>query len=134
MEGAIGQLLARGQGLLSVDLGVALVASPERVAKLIGVVERAMQTMRMQTDRPTALREATIACRNGGTVSVAGVYSGFIDKFPMGAFVNKALTLKSGQTHVQRYLRRLLDRIESGEIDPSFVVTHTMALEDAPHG
>ncbi len=75
-----------------------------------------------------------MACRNGGIVSVIGVYGGFIDKFPMGAVVNRSLTIKSGQTHVQRYMRPLLERIQNGEIDPSFVVTHTMQLDDAPKG
>jgi threonine dehydrogenase-like Zn-dependent dehydrogenase len=94
----------------------------------------AKQTLRMETDRPIALREAILACRNGGTVSVAGVYSGFIDKFPIGAVMNRSLTIKSGQTHVQRYMRPLLERVEMGEIDPSFVVTHHLPLADAPKG
>src|SRR5262249_15781236 len=88
----------------------------------------AKQTLRTETDRPIALREALLACRNGGTVSVAGVYSGFIDKFPIGAVMNRSLTIKSGQTHVQRYMRLLLERVEKGEIDPSFVVTHHLPL------
>jgi threonine dehydrogenase-like Zn-dependent dehydrogenase len=88
----------------------------------------------METDRPVALRQAILACRSGGTVSVAGVYGGFIDKFPMGAIVNRALTLKSGQTHVHRYMRPLLNRVEKGDIDPSFVISHRMRLDDAPHG
>jgi len=67
-------------------------------------------------------------------VSVAGVYSGFIDKFPMGAIVNRSLTIKSGQTHVHRYLRPLLERIQRREIDPSFVITHRMRLDEAPNG
>jgi threonine dehydrogenase-like Zn-dependent dehydrogenase len=90
--------------------------------------------VKMQTDRPIALREAILACKNGGTVSVIGVYSGFIDKFPMGAVMNRSLTIKSGQCHVQRYMRPLLERIQKGEIDPSFVITHTMQLDDAPRG
>jgi threonine dehydrogenase-like Zn-dependent dehydrogenase len=90
--------------------------------------------MRMEMDRPIALREAILACRNGGTVSVIGVYAGFIDKFPMGAVMNRSLTIRSGQTHVHRYMRPLLERIERGEIDPSFVVTHRMPLEMAPRG
>ena len=89
---------------------------------------RLKQAMMMETDRPVALREAILACRSGGTVSVAGVYGGFIDKFPMGAIVNRSLTIKSGQTHVHRYMRPLLERIEHGEIDPSFVITHRMRL------
>jgi threonine dehydrogenase-like Zn-dependent dehydrogenase len=96
--------------------------------------DRAKQALMLETDRPIALREAILACRNGGTVSVIGVYGGFIDKFPMGAVVNRSLTIRSGQCHVQRYMRPLLERIERGEIDPSFVVTHRMALEDAPRG
>jgi threonine dehydrogenase-like Zn-dependent dehydrogenase len=88
----------------------------------------------METDRPFALREAILACRNGGTVSVIGVYGGFIDKFPMGAVMNRSLTIRSGQAHVQRYLRPLLERIERGEIDPSFVITHHLPLDEAPRG
>jgi threonine dehydrogenase-like Zn-dependent dehydrogenase len=96
--------------------------------------DRSKQMLRMETDRPFALRQAILACRNGGTVSVIGVYGGFIDKFPMGAVMNRSLTIKSGQAHVQRYMRPLLERIQRGEIDPSFVVTHSLPLEDAPLG
>jgi threonine dehydrogenase-like Zn-dependent dehydrogenase len=96
--------------------------------------DRFKQAMMMETDRPIALREAILACRSGGTISVAGVYGGFVDKFPMGAIVNRSLTIKSGQTHVHRYMRPLLERIEKGEIDPSFVITHRMRLEDAAEG
>jgi threonine dehydrogenase-like Zn-dependent dehydrogenase len=90
--------------------------------------------MMMETDRPVALRQAILACRSGGTVSVAGVYGGFIDKFPMGAIVNRSLIIKSGQTHVQRYMRPLLKRIQDGEIDPSFVITHRLKLSEAADG
>jgi len=96
--------------------------------------DRIMQATKMETDRPVALREAILACRNGGTVSVIGVYSGLIDKFPMGAVMNRSLTIKSGQAHVHRYMRPLLERIQNGELDPTFVITHTMSLEDAPEG
>jgi threonine dehydrogenase-like Zn-dependent dehydrogenase len=96
--------------------------------------DRAKQALMLETDRPIALRQAIMACRNGGTISVIGVYGGFIDKFPMGAVVNRSLTIRSGQCHVQRYMRPLLERIERGEIDPSFVVTHRMKLDDAPRG
>jgi threonine dehydrogenase-like Zn-dependent dehydrogenase len=96
--------------------------------------DRAKQAAMLETDRPIALREAILACRNGGIVSVAGVYGGFIDKFPMGAIVNRSLTLKSGQCHVQRYMKPLLARIERGEIDPSFIITHRLSLEEAPKG
>jgi threonine dehydrogenase-like Zn-dependent dehydrogenase len=96
--------------------------------------DKVKQATRMSTDRPTALREAVLACRNGGTLSVPGVYGGFLDKVPFGAIVNKALTVKTGQTHVQRYLKPLLELIEQGRIDPSFVVSHHLPLEDAPDG
>jgi threonine dehydrogenase-like Zn-dependent dehydrogenase len=94
--------------------------------------DRVKQAMMLETDRPIALREAIQACRSGGTISVAGVYGGMIDKFPAGTLMNRSLTIRTGQTHVQRYMRPLLERIEKGEIDPSFVITHRMALEEAP--
>jgi len=96
--------------------------------------DRAKQATKMEMDRPHALREAVLNCRSGGTVVAVGAYGGFIDKFPMGSFMNRSLTLRSGQTPVQRYMRPLLDRIRAGEIDPSFVLTHTLALDDAPRG
>ncbi len=96
--------------------------------------DRAKQAMMLETDRPIALREAILSCRNGGTVSVIGVYGGFIDKFPMGAVMNRSLTIKAGQCHVQRYMRPLLERIQNEEIDPSFVITHRMRLDQAPEG
>jgi threonine dehydrogenase-like Zn-dependent dehydrogenase len=99
-----------------------------------GTYDRVKKALRMATDRPTALRQAITCCRNGGTVSVAGVYGGFLDKVPMGTIVNRALTIKSGQTHVQRYLRPLLKLIEEGRIDPSFVVSHRLSLQEAPKG
>jgi threonine dehydrogenase-like Zn-dependent dehydrogenase len=97
-------------------------------------VDRAKQMLKIQPDRPLALREAIRSCRNGGIVSVIGVYGGFIDMFPMGVIVNRGLTLRSGQCHVQRYMKRLLDHIQKGEIDPSFIVTHTLPLSDAAKG
>ena len=96
--------------------------------------DRAKQMMRIQTDRPIALREAILACATGGTVSVIGVYTGLIDKFPINAVMNKSLTIKAGQCHVHRYMQPLLDRIQRGEIDPTFVITHHMRLDEAPHG
>jgi len=94
--------------------------------------DRMKQAMMLETDRPVALREAIQACRSGGTISVAGVYGGMIDKFPAGTMMNRSLTIRTGQTHVQRYMRPLLERIEKGEIDPSFVISHRMALAEAP--
>jgi threonine dehydrogenase-like Zn-dependent dehydrogenase len=98
----------------------------------MAMYDKVKQATRLETDRPIVLREAIMACRNGGTVSVPGVYGGFIDKMPMGSVMNRSLTIKTGQTHVQRYTRALLERIHRGDIDPSFVVTHTLRLEDAP--
>ena len=101
---------------------------------LEGFYDKAKQAVRLETDRPNVLRQAIVACRKGGTVSVPGVYTGFVDKMPMGAFMNKGLTMKTGQTHVHKYLRPLVDRVQKGEIDPSFVITHRLPLEQAPHG
>jgi threonine dehydrogenase-like Zn-dependent dehydrogenase len=98
------------------------------------LVDRTKQALMIETDVPVALRECIRCCRNGGTVSVIGVYGGIIDSFPMGAIVNRGLTLRAGQCHVQRYMRPLLERIERGELDPSFVVTHTLPLADAAKG
>ncbi|WP_445244890.1 zinc-dependent alcohol dehydrogenase [Microcoleus sp. OTE_8_concoct_300] len=100
---------------------------------LDALYDKAKQAVRLESDRPTALRQAIVACRKGGTVSIPGVYGGFVDKVPLGAAFNKGLTLKMGQTHVHRYLRPLLDRVQKGEIDPSFVITHRMKLDEAPH-
>jgi threonine dehydrogenase-like Zn-dependent dehydrogenase len=96
--------------------------------------DRVKQAARLQTERGYALRQAILACRPGGTVSVIGVYGGFVDKFPIGAIVNKSLTVKAGQCHVHRYVRPLLARIQNGEIDPSFVVTHRLPLAEAARG
>ncbi len=86
----------------------------------------------METDRPHALRRAIQACRKGGTVSIPGVYGGLLDKFPMGMAFAKGLTLKMGQTHMQRYMKPLMDRIEKGELDPTFIITHRLPLDEAP--
>jgi threonine dehydrogenase-like Zn-dependent dehydrogenase len=96
--------------------------------------DRAKQALMLESDRPIALREAVLNCRNGGVVSVIGVYGGFIDKFPMGSVMNRSLTIRSGQCHVQRYMKPLLERVQNGEIDPSFVITHRLPLDQAPRG
>ena len=101
---------------------------------LMGAYDRVKQVMMLETDRPYALRQAIQCCRNGGTVSVIGVYAGFIDKFPIGSVMNRSLTIKTGQAHVQRYMQPLLERIQRGEIDPSFIITHRMGLDEAPQG
>lgn len=98
---------------------------------LLPMYDNLKQKLMLETDRPVALREAIQACRKGGNVSVPGVYGGFIDKFPMGAAFSKGLTFKMGQTHVHKYLKPLLERIQNGDIDPSFVITHRVQLEDA---
>ncbi|HEX8436033.1 zinc-binding dehydrogenase, partial [Archangium sp.] len=97
-----------------------------------GVYDRVKQAMRLETERPYVLREAIQACRKGGTVSIMGVYGAVVDKFPLGSAMNKGLTLRMGQMHAQRYLDRLIGHVERGEVDPSFVVSHRMALDEAP--
>ena len=98
------------------------------------VYDRVKHATRLETDRPHALREAILSCRTGGVISIIGAYGGMVDKFPLGAAMNKSLTFKMGQCHVQRYLRPLLKRIENGEIDPSFVITHRLDLDETPRG
>jgi len=99
---------------------------------LDAVLDKAKKTLKLGTDRAHVLRESILNCRTGGTVSVPGVYVGMIDKFPFGAAMNKGLTIRTGQTHVQRYTALLLDKIEADEIDPSFIITHRARLDDAP--
>lgn len=96
------------------------------------IFDRAKQAIKIATDRPNVLRQCILACRKGGTVSIPGVYGGFLDKIPFGAAMNKGLTFKMGQTHMMRYMRPLLERIERGEIDPSFVISHRLPLSKAP--
>lgn len=99
---------------------------------LDGIVDAVKTATFLATDRPHVLRQMIWSCRKGGTLSIPGVYVGFTDKVPFGPLMNKGLTLKTGQTHVQRYLKPLLQKIEEGEIDPSFVITHKVKLDDAP--
>lgn len=96
------------------------------------IYDKTMQLARLGSDRPHALRQAIQSCRKGGTVSVPGVYGGLLDKLPMGAAFNKGLTFRMGQTHVHRYMRPLLDHIQRGDLDPTFIITHRLPLEDAP--
>ena len=98
---------------------------------LDSIVDRVKVASYIGTDRPHVLREAIMCCRKGGTISIPGVYIGVLDKIPFGAAMNKGLTLKMGQTHVQKYLEPLLRKVEAGEIDSSFVITHKIALENA---
>jgi threonine dehydrogenase-like Zn-dependent dehydrogenase len=99
---------------------------------LDALYDRAKQAVMLATDRSHALRQAIQACRKGGTVSIPGVYGGFLDKFPMGAAFAKGLQFRMGQTHMHKYMKPLLHRVERGEIDPSFIITHRLSLEDAP--
>ena len=101
---------------------------------LLYAMDRAKQAIKMEVDRPLALREAILACKNGGTVSVMGVYGGFIDQFPMGSVMNRSLTIRTGQCHVHRYIPRLLEHIVAGRVDPSFVITHHLPLTEAAAG
>ncbi len=96
------------------------------------VLDRVKNAVMLTTDRAHALREAIMCCRKAGTISVPGVYVGFPDKIPFGAFMNKGLTMKGGQTHMHRYMKPLLERVQREEIDPSFVITHRVRLDDAP--
>lgn len=102
-------------------------------APMIRAYDRVKQALRSETGRPHALRQAMLSCRSGGVVSVIGVYGGLLDKIPVGAWMNRSLVLRAGQCHVHRYLRPLLERIERGDIDPTRIITHRMALDDAPH-
>jgi threonine dehydrogenase-like Zn-dependent dehydrogenase len=96
------------------------------------LLDRAKQMIMLESDRPHVLREMIYVCRTAGTISIPGVYGGVVDKFPMGLAMNKGLTFRMGQTHVNRWTDDLLRRIEEGQIDPSFVITHTVRLEDGP--
>lgn len=99
-----------------------------------GLYDKIKQSVMLESDRPTALREAIQGCRKGGTVSIPGVYAGLVDKIPMGAAFNKGLTFKMGQTHTHRYVEPLLQMIVEGKIDPTFVITHRLNLDEAPAG
>ncbi|HWA15409.1 MAG TPA: zinc-dependent alcohol dehydrogenase [Gemmatimonadales bacterium] len=111
---------------------------PDAVIDAVGmeahgsIYDRAKHALRMETDRPNALREAIQACRPGGTVSIPGVYAGVIDKFPMGPAFGKGLTFRMGQTHTHRYMKPLLDLIERGEVDPSYIISHRVTLDQVP--
>jgi threonine dehydrogenase-like Zn-dependent dehydrogenase len=97
-------------------------------------LDRTKQALKMSSDRIAAVRQAIMSCKNGGTVSIIGVYGGFVDKFPLGSVMNRSLTIRAGQCHVQKYLPTLLEKIQNGDIDPTFVISHTMPLSDAPKG
>lgn len=133
-EVEVGEALKEMTGGRGPDACLDAVGMEAHGTDAMALYDKAKQALRLETDRPTALRQLIVACGKGGHVSLAGVYGGFLDKMPMGAAFNKGLTFKMGQTHVHRYLQPLLERIQNGEIDPSFVITHKMSLEDAPKG
>jgi threonine dehydrogenase-like Zn-dependent dehydrogenase len=99
---------------------------------LDSVYDRVKQSVMLESDRPHVLREIFYVCKPAGTVSIPGVYGGLVDKIPFGAVMNKGLTIRTGQTHVNRWTDDLLRRIEEGQIDPSFVITHTKSLDEGP--
>ena len=99
---------------------------------MFSVYDSAKLALRLSFDRPTALREAIQACRKGGVLSIPGVYGGWLDKVPFGAIFGKGLMVRTGQTHVHKYLKPLLERVQRREIDPSFVITHRVSLQDGP--
>ncbi|MGG6242013.1 zinc-dependent alcohol dehydrogenase [Nodosilinea sp. AN01ver1] len=127
-----GVALKEMTGGLGPDCCIDAVGMEAHGTGVMALYDTVKQAVRMETGRAMVLRQAIVACRKGGKVSVPGVYGGFIDKMPMGAFVNKGLTMRSGQTHVHKYLRPLMERIQQGDIDPSFLITHRLPLEDAP--
>ena len=98
---------------------------------LQGAYDRIKQATRLESERPYVIRECIQACRKGGTVAMIGVYGGFVDKFPLGALMNKAVRLQTGQVHAQRYIPRLLEHVQRGDVDPAFVATHEMSLAEA---
>ncbi|MBV6622272.1 MAG: glutathione-dependent formaldehyde dehydrogenase [Rivularia sp. (in: Bacteria)] len=130
----VGEALKEMTGGRGPDACIDAVGMEAHGTDFMGLFDQVKQAVRLESDRPTALREVVVACRKGGNVSVPGVYGGFIDKFPMGAAMNKGLTIKTGQTHVHKYLKPLLEHIQNGDIDPSFVITHQLPLEQAPKG
>jgi threonine dehydrogenase-like Zn-dependent dehydrogenase len=126
------EALSEMTGGLGPDACIDCVGLEAHGASLDAWYDRAKAFVGLATDRPHALREAIMACRKGGTVSIPGVYGGFLDKFPLGPAFAKGLTFKMGQTHMHRYLQPLLERIQRGEIDPSFIITHRLPLDEAP--
>jgi threonine dehydrogenase-like Zn-dependent dehydrogenase len=130
----VGEALKEMTGGRGPDACIDAVGMEAHGTDAMAFYDKVKQAVRLETDRPTALRQVILSTGKGGHVSLAGVYGGFLDKIPMGSAMNKGLTFKMGQTHVHRYLKPLLNHIENGELDPSFVITHTLPLDQAPHG
>jgi threonine dehydrogenase-like Zn-dependent dehydrogenase len=130
----IPEVLKETTGGRGPDVCIDAVGLEAKSSGVEGVYDKVKQKVRLQTDRPSVLRQAISVCRKGGTVSVVGVYAGLVDKFPIGAFMNKALTLKSGQMHGQKYIPHLLALISKGAADPSYLMTHRWSLQQGPEG
>jgi threonine dehydrogenase-like Zn-dependent dehydrogenase len=130
----VGEALKEMTGGRGPDACIDAVGMEAHGTDAMAFYDKVKQAVRLETDRPTALRQVILTCGKGGHVSLAGVYGGFLDKIPMGSAMNKGLTFKMGQTHVHRYLKPLLNHIENGDLDPSFVITHQLPLDQAPHG
>ncbi|NEQ25832.1 MAG: zinc-binding dehydrogenase, partial [Microcoleus sp. SIO2G3] len=133
-EVEVGEVLKELTGGRGPDACIDAVGMEAHGTDVMAAYDRVKQAVRLETDRPTVLRQVIVACRKGGVVSLPGVYGGILDKIPMGAAFNKGLTFKMGQTHVHKYLKPLLNHIQKGDVDPSFIITHHMPLEEAPHG
>ena len=133
-ENGVYEKLIEMTGGIGPDSCIDAVGLESHGTTLDAIYDRAKTAMYLATDRLHALRQAIRVCRKGGTISVPGVYGGFLDKFPFGAAFSKGLTFKMGQTHVQKYLRPLLELIQDGRIDPSFIITHRLNLSDASEG
>lgn len=133
-EAEVQEVLKEMTGGRGPDSCIDAVGLESHGASVDALVDRVKAATMLATDRPHVLREAIQACRKGGVVSIPGVYGGFLDKVPLGAAFSKGLTFKMGQTHMHRYLRPLLERVERGDIDPSFVITHRLPLEEAARG
>jgi len=128
----VGAVLLDATGGRGPDVCIEAVGSEASGGGLVGAVDRAKQAMRLQTDRPAALRDAVYQCRKGGSVFVLGVYAALVDSFPAGALVNKGLTVRGAQMHGQRYIPMLLERMARGEIVTEHLATHTMPLDEGP--
>jgi threonine dehydrogenase-like Zn-dependent dehydrogenase len=133
-ESDVTQLLKQMTGGRGPDAVIDAVGMEAHGFGTFGLYDKVKQSLFLENDRAFVLRQAILACRKGGVLSIAGVYSEFADKVPMGALMNKGLTVRTGQTHVQKYQRMLLERIERGELDPARIITHTLPLDEAPHG
>jgi threonine dehydrogenase-like Zn-dependent dehydrogenase len=130
----IPEVLRETTGGRGPDVCIDAVGLEAKSSGVEGVYDKVKQKVRLHTDRPSVLRQTITVCRKGGTVSVVGVYAGLVDKFPIGAFMNKALTLKAGHMHGQKYIPHLLGLISKGAADPSYLMTHKWSLQQGPEG